>query len=169
MATMTFTLAITAAALALAVAMPAAGQDEGPQAKAPTIFVTGVMVTLPSNNVVPTLNTYPGANIRTWSDGWSQAVLTGGDSYEYCVSVASATASGTGSIAYKIVRGKTVIQTATVIDSFPVGSDGIWYYCAGYQQLPKSPGAANVVATFTNKPSSGSPEKASLSIKVLLK
>lgn len=164
-------LAHAAVAMALVAAMPAAGQDETFSAKTPAVFVTGIMASVPDpNGKVPTLDTYPGAGINTWSDGRAQAVLTGGDYYEYCVSVASGpTANGTGSIAYKITRGKTVIQTATAISSFTIGPDGIWYYCAGYHQLPKSPGAADLVGTLTYTPASGSPQKASLSIKVLLR
>jgi hypothetical protein len=166
---MKFALASVAAALALAAAISVDGQIEAARAAAaPSVFVTGIMATIPDpNKKVPTLDMYPGAGIPTWSDGRAQAVLIGGDTYEYCVSVASATASGTGSIAYKIVRGKTVIQTATVIDSFPVSSDGIWYYCAG-NQLPVSPGTAKLVGTFTYTPTGGKPETASLSIPVLL-
>jgi len=159
----------TAAALALAAAIPAAAQIDNARVAAPPVFVTGIMATVPDpNNKVPTLTTYPGAGINTWSDGWSQAVLIGGHVYDYCVSVASATASGTGSIAYKIVRGKTVIQSATVKTGIPVVSNGVWYYCAA-AQLPVSPGAASLVGTLTYTPTGGSPEKTSLSIRVLLK
>lgn len=160
----------TAAAFALAAAIPAAAQIDNARVAAPPVFVTGIMATIPDpNGKVPVLNAPAlGAGIQTWSDGWSLAVLTGGHVYEYCVSVASATASGTGSIAYKIVRGKTVIQSATVKTGIPVVSNGVWYYCAA-AQLPVSPGAASLVGTLTYTPTGGSPEKTSLSIRVLLK
>jgi hypothetical protein len=152
-----------------AVAAMAALISPAAEAASP-VFVTGIQATVPDpNGKVPAFNAVPGAGIETWSNGVAQAVLTGGQYYEYCISVASAKAKGTGSIVYQIVHGHTVVQSDTVIDTFPIGSQGVWYFCAGYHQLPASPGPANLVATLTYTPKNGgSPQQASLSVPVLL-
>lgn len=167
---MKIALANAALAMALVAAMPATAQDETARAKTPVALLTGIWVTIPDKNgKVPNYDDVPGSAIATFSDGFPQAFLTGGNYYEYCVTVASSnSAGGTGSIAYKITRGKTVIQTATVVSSFKIGPDGVWYWCAGYQQLPKSPGAATITATMTYTPTTGAPEKSTLSTKLLL-
>ncbi len=118
------------------------------------LFVTGVYANLPDpNGVLPAFNIVPGAGIPSWSSGLAQSVLTHGQSYEYCVSLASGTAVGKASVAYKITRGTAVIQSETFVkpSQYSVGSGGVWYYCAGYHVLPNSPGAATLtgVATFT--------------------
>ena len=61
--------------------------------------------------------------------------------------------SGSAKVSYKITRGSTVIQTATIITAaqFPVGPNGVWYLCSGHQVLPSSPGAALLTASVAYK------------------
>ena len=125
------------------------------------VVVTSVTASFPdSAQKVPALNAVPGAAIPTFSDGLAQGVLTHGQFYSYCVSLASATATGKATVSYRISRGATTIQAATIIPSskFSVSSNGIWYWCSGYKALPNSPGAANLsgtvafIATGATKP-----------------
>jgi hypothetical protein len=158
------------AGLALVAAASCVAGADSALAAAQKVFVTGILASFPDpNGKVPALDVVPGAGIDTWSDGLALGVLTANQYYEYCVSVASAKVKGTGSIVYAITRGHTVIQTDTVVDTFKMGNQGVWYFCAGYHQLPSSPGPASMVATLTYTPKNGDPpEQESLSIPVLL-
>jgi hypothetical protein len=150
------------AAFATMAAVPASAQ----------VFVTGITAAVPDpNGKVPAFNVVPGAGIATWSNGIAQAVLTGGQSYNYCVSAASAIASGKASLSFRILRGTEVIQSSTIIKEkdFKVGSNGTWYFCSGYLSLPDSPGAAKLTAIMNYTPSgSTTPLKVELSTPVLL-
>ena len=120
------------------------------------MLVTSITASFPDlAGKVPGFNLVPGAGIANWSIGLAQGVLTSGQQYNYCVSLASgsATASGSAKVSYKITRGSTVIQTATIITAaqFPVGPNGVWYLCSGHQVLPSSPGAALLTASVAYK------------------
>lgn len=111
------------------------------------VYATSIVATHPDpGGKVPAFNVVPGAEIATWSNGLAQAVLTHGQSYNYCVSLGSAVAKGSANVSFRITRGKTVIQSATIIAAkdFKVGPNGVWYYCSGYRVLPKSPGVATL-------------------------
>ena len=72
---------IILAAFATMAALPASAQ----------VFVTGITAAVPDPpGKVPAFNAVPGAGITTWSNGVAQAVLTAGQTYNYCVSAASA-------------------------------------------------------------------------------
>ena len=145
---MRLSVAATVTAFALAAAMPAHAQ----------LVVTGISATLPDpNNKVPAFNVVPGAGIPTWSNGLALYVLTHGQSYNYCVSLGSGTASGKAKVSFKIARGKTVIQSGTIIAAkdFPVSSDSVWYFCAGFHVLPNSPGAATLTGLAAYTPTGG--------------
>lgn len=119
------------------------------------VLTTSVTAFVPDpNNKVPAFNAVPGAGIVTWSTGLAQGVLVGGQSYTYCVSLATATVDGNASIAYRITRGSTVIQSAVLIaaQKFKLSSNSVYYYCSGYTALPKSPGAAVLTGIVTYKP-----------------
>jgi hypothetical protein len=150
------------AAFATLAALPASAQ----------VFITGITAAVPDpNGKVPAFNAVPGAGITTWSDGLAQAVLTGGQTYNYCASAASATAKGHASLSFKIQRGTELVQSGTIATQkqFTVGDNGNWYFCSGYTQLPDSPGAAVLTAILDYTPS-GSTEKTEvkLSVPVLL-
>jgi len=136
------------------------------------VFITSITAAVPDpNGKVPAFNAVPGAGIETWSNGVAQAALTGGQSYNYCASAASATAKGHASLMFKIERGAEVIQSATIVTpkEFAVGTNGTWYFCSGYLSLPDSPGAAKLTAIMNYTPSgSTTPQKVELSIPVLL-
>jgi hypothetical protein len=111
------------------------------------VYATSIVATHPDpEGKVPAFNVVPGAGIATWSNGLAQAVLTHGQYYNYCVSLGSAAAKGSANVSYRITRGKTVIQSATIITAkaFKVGPNGVWYYCSGYRVLPSSPGPATL-------------------------
>ena len=118
------------------------------------VLVTSITANFPdANGKVPAFNVVPGAAIPTWSTGFAQGVLTHGQAYEYCLSIASGNAKGKASVSFRISRGTTTIQSAVIIPAskYPVVANGIWYYCAGYKVLPTSPGPANltgIVAYF---------------------
>ena len=153
---------VVLAAFATMAAVPASAQ----------VFVTSITAAVPDpNGKVPAFNAVPGAGIETWSNGVAQGVLTGGQSYNYCVSAASATASGRASLLFKIARGSEVIQSGTIVKAkdFKIGSNGTWYFCSGYQSLPDSPGSAKLTAEMNYTPSgSTTPLRVELSIPVLL-
>ena len=153
---------IILAAFATMAALPASAQ----------VFVTGITAAVPDpNGKVPAFNAVPGAGITTWSNGVAQAVLTAGQTYNYCVSAASATASGSASLSFKIERGTEVIQSGTIIKAknFSIGSNGVWYFCSGYETLPDSPGAAKLTATMLYTPGGTTEtQKVELSIPVQL-
>ncbi len=139
---MRISMYISMAALGVAAVLPSVARAQ--------VYATSVTASFPdANGKVPAFNAVPGAAIPTWSNGLAQAVLTHGQAYNYCVSVGSGTASGNASVAFKIARGKTSIQSKTIIAAkdFPVGSNGIWYYCSGYLVLPSNPGAATLTGT----------------------
>jgi hypothetical protein len=111
------------------------------------VYVTSIVATHPDpEGKVPAFNVVPGSGIATWSNGLALAVLTHGQSYNYCVSLGSAVARGAAAVSYKITRPGVVIQSAIIIAAkdFKVGPNGIWYYCSGYKVLPKSPGPATL-------------------------
>ena len=115
------------------------------------VYVTGISATIPDpDGKVPAFNVVSGAGIPTWSDGLSQAVLVHGQTYDYCVSLASATADGSASVSFSIKRGKVVIQSATLVkaNKFQISSNGVWYWCAN-ETLPDSPGAATLTGTVS--------------------
>ena len=124
-----------------AIALPAHAQ----------LYVAAIIASNPDpNGKVPAFNAVSGAGIATFSDGFAQTVLTHDQSYEYCVQLASsATAQGAASVSYSIKRGKTVIQSDTIVKAkaYSVGPNGVWVYCSGYKTLPDSPGAATLTAT----------------------
>lgn len=136
------------------------------------VYVTSITASFPDPNTkVPAFNAVPGAGIPTWSIGLAQAVLVHGQSYNYCVSLASNTASGRASVAFKITRGKTVIQSATIVAAkdFILGNNGVWYLCPGYTTLPSSPGAAILTGTVVYKAAGATkPTDARLSVPILL-
>jgi len=155
-------MALAALVLAVAATVPARAQ----------VFVTSITAAIPDpNGKVPGFNLVAGAGIENWSNGVAQAVLTHGSSYNYCVSLASGAASGKASVTYKIARGKTVIQTGTIISAknFPVGPNSVWYLCSGYQVLPSSAGTATLTGTVDYTAAGSTKPKASkLSVPVLL-
>jgi hypothetical protein len=137
---MRLALALPVAALALAAALPAPAHAQ--------LYATGISASFPDpNGKVPAFNAVPGAGIQTWSIGYAQAVLVHGHAYNYCVSLGSGTATGKANIAYKITRGKTVIQTHSILKQLTIGSNGIWYECSGYTVVPNSPGPATLTGT----------------------
>jgi hypothetical protein len=141
---MALTVPVAALALASAAPLPARAQ----------VYVTGILATFPDpNGKVPALNAVPGAGIQTWSNGLAQAVLLHGQTYNYCIAIASATADGHASVAFKIARGKTIIQSGTILTAkqFQVGPNGVWDFCAGFHTLPSSPGAATLTGTVVYK------------------
>ena len=158
---MRFTTAAAAVSLALG-AVPATAQ----------VFVTSIIATNPDpNGKLPGGNLVADPNYPNWTNGYPQSVLVVGQSYEYCVSVASGRANGSASVAYAIVRGKTVIQQDTFIEpsQFPVGKGGVWYWCAGYHELPDSPGKATLEATVVYTPNGETTsQKSEISVPVLL-
>jgi uncharacterized protein GlcG (DUF336 family) len=132
-------IAMPLAALALA-ATPAKAQ----------LYVTGVSATFPDpNGKVPAFNAVAGAGIPTLSTGFSQAVLTHGQSYNFCVTLASAEASGEAQVSFSLKRGKTLIEGGVIIKrpDYKVGANGVWFYCSGYMTTPDSPGAAILTGT----------------------
>jgi len=153
---------IILAAFATMMAVPASAQ----------VFIASITAAVPDpNGKVPAFNAVPGAGIETWSNGVAQAVLTGGQSYNYCASAAAATASGRASLSFKIDRGTAVIQSATIVKpkDFRVGSNGVWYFCSGYLSLPDSPGAAKLTAIMVYTPTGTTEsQKVELSVPVLL-
>jgi len=137
------------------------------------MFVTSITAAIPDPaGKVPAFNVVPGAEIETWSNGLANAVLTHGQYYNYCISIASAIANGKADVTFKIARGATNIQSGTIIaaNKFSVGANSIWYYCSGYTLLPKSPGAATLsgIVSYTAKDSS-TPVVSKLEVPVLLK
>ncbi len=131
-----------AAVFGAVLAMGAAAQAQ--------VVVTSVTASFPDGGgKVPAFNVVPGAEIPTWSIGLAQGVLAHGQSYNYCVSLASANVKGKASVSFRISRGTTTIQSAVIIPAskFSVGPNGVWYYCSGYKALPNSPGAANLTGT----------------------
>jgi hypothetical protein len=150
------------AAFATMVAMPASAQ----------VFITSITAAVPDpNGKVPAFNAVPGAGIETWSNGVAQAVLTAGQSYNYCVSAASATASGKASLSFRIIQGANVIKSATIVTAkdFKIGSNGAWYFCSGYLGTPVSPGAAKLTAIMIYTPTGATEsQKVELSVPVLL-
>jgi hypothetical protein len=117
---------LSVAALGLAtVALPARAQ----------LFLTSITAAVPDpNDKVPGFNKVTGSGIENWSNGVAQAVLVHGQEYNYCVSLASATAEGKAEVGYKITQGATDVQSGTIITAknFSIGSDSIWYFCSGY-------------------------------------
>ena len=114
------------------------------------LLVTSVTASFPDpNGKLPGFNLVPGAGISNWSMGVAQGVLTHGQSYNYCVSLASGNNTGKATVSFKISRGSTIIQSATIIKAaqYPVGPFGTWYFCSGYKALPSNPGAATLTAT----------------------
>ncbi len=158
---MRLALALPMAALALA-ASPAKAQ----------VYVTGIAATIPDPNTkVPAFNAVPGAGIPTWSNGLSQAVLTHGQAYNYCVSLASANTKGNGQVSFSLKRGSTLIQSHIIVKKadYSIGPYGVWYYCSGYLTMPDSPGAATLTGTVSYL-ASGATKSATahLSVKVLI-
>ncbi len=155
-------LAVSALALAALTALPAHAQ----------VYVTSITASFPDPNTkVPAFNVVPGAGIPTWSIGLAQAVLVHGQSYNYCVSLGSNTASGKASVAFKITRGSTIIQSATIIAAkdFNVSNNGVWYLCSGYTALPSSPGAATLTGTVAYTATGATkPTDSKLSVPILL-
>jgi len=137
------------------------------------VYATSIVATHPDpDGKVPAFNVVPGAGIPTWSNGLAQAVLTHGQSYNYCVSLGSAAAKGSADVSFRITRGKTVIQSATIITAkdFKVGPNGIWYYCSGYRVLPKSPGAATLTGIVGYKATGSTvPTNSVVNVAVLLR
>jgi hypothetical protein len=140
------------AALALAATAPVAAQAQ--------VYVTSIIAVFPDpNGKVPTFNGVPGAGIPTWANGLAQAVLTHGTTYNYCLSIGTGTAVGKASVVFRIVRGKTILQSGTILteSQFSVVSNAVYYECAGFHTAPDSPGAAallgivNFVAKGTTK------------------
>ena len=118
------------------------------------MYATSITATHPdANGKVPAFNVVSGAGIPTWSNGLAQAVLTHGQYYDYCVSLGSAAARGSAEVSFRVTRGKAVIQSAVIIKAkdFKVGPNGVWYYCSGYLQLPKSPGVATLTGIVSYK------------------
>jgi hypothetical protein len=139
--TMRSTATLTSAVLALGLAATSASAQ---------IYVTSITASFPDpNGKVPVLDGVPGAGVDNWAMGLAQGVLTHGQTYNYCVSLASATADGNVELDFKIKRGSTDIQGGTILayKDFKVGSGGVWYECAGYHTLPDSPGPATLNAT----------------------
>jgi hypothetical protein len=137
------------------------------------VYATSITATHPDpDGKVPAFNVVPGSGIATWSNGLAQAVLTHGQSYNYCVSLGSAAARGSADVSYRITRGKTVIQSATIITAkdFKVGPNGVWYYCSGYRVLPKNAGLATLTG-IVGYIASGSmvPTNSVVSVDVLLR
>jgi hypothetical protein len=136
------------------------------------LYITSITAAVPDpNSKVPAFNAVPGAGITTFSNGLAQAVLTGGNQYNYCVSLASATASGNAAVSFKIAKGTDIVQTGTIIKAknFSVSNNSIWYYCSGLTTLPSSPGAAKLTASAVYTPTGGGPsQKVELSVPVLL-
>ncbi len=155
---------VPAAALALVAALPAPARAQ--------LYVTSITASFPDpNNKVPAFNVVPGAGIQTWSIGLAQAVLVHGQAYNYCASLGSGPVGGKASVAYKITRGSTVIQSATIITAkqFPVVANGIWYFCAGFHALPNNPGAATLIGSAAFTASTGGKAKVSkISVPILL-
>jgi hypothetical protein len=138
-------IALTALAIAVA---PVAAQAQ--------VYVTSIIAVFPDpDGKVPAFNVVPGAGIPTWSNGLAQAVLTHGVTYNYCMSIGTGTANGKASVAFRIVRGQTVLQSGTILtaNQFTLTSNGVWYLCAGFHQAPNSPGAANLlgIVNYTAK------------------
>ncbi len=130
-------IAISLAGVAAVAALPVQAQ----------VYATSVVAAIPDpGGKVPAFNAVPGAGETTWSNGLAQGVLVHGQSYNYCVSIGSGTAKGSATVSFKISRGKSVIQSDTIIKSskFTVGGDSVWYYCSGYMVLPDSPGPATL-------------------------
>ena len=87
------------------------------------------------------------------------------------MSLASGTANGKASVTYKIARGKTVIQSGTIITAknLPIGPNGTWYLCSGYQVLPSSAGTATLTGTVGYIASGMTkPKLSKLSVPILL-
>jgi hypothetical protein len=130
------------------------------------VYATSVTAAEPDGaGKVPAFNAVPGAAIPSWSNGLAQGVLTHGQLYNYCVSLASGAAKGTATVSFRIVRSGKVLQSKTIIAAkdFKVGANGIWYYCSGYLPLPTSPGVAQLVGEVTYK---GTTAKAAVSSQV---
>ena len=122
------------------------------------LLVTSVTASFPDpNGKLPGFNLVPGAGIPSWSIGLAQGVLTSGQSYNYCVSLASGNDTGKATVSFKLARGSTVIQSHTIIKAsqYSVGPYGVWYFCSGYMALPNSPGAATLSATAAFTAGSG--------------
>jgi hypothetical protein len=154
--------ALSASALVAAASAPAQAQ----------VYATSITAAFPDpNGKVPGFNLVQGAGITNWSNGVAQAALTHGQPYNYCASVGSGTANGKAKVAFKIARGSTVIQTATIISAknFTVGSNGVWYFCSGYLALPNSPGTATLTGIVSYYASgSKKPVNSTTSVSVLL-
>jgi uncharacterized protein GlcG (DUF336 family) len=132
-------IALPLAAMALAAA-PAKAQ----------LYVTGVTATFPDpNGKVPAFNAVPGAGIPTVSNGFAQAVLTHGQSYNYCVTLASADTQGKAQVGFSLKRGATVIQSHVIVKeaNYAVSPNGVWLYCSGYLAVPDSPGKATLTGS----------------------
>lgn len=111
------------------------------------VLPTSVTASFPDpNGKVPGFNLVPGAGITNWSNSLALAVLTHGNSYNYCVSLGSGNSTGKATVSFKLTRGTTVIQSKVIIPAskFSVGPNGVWYFCSGYLQLPSSPGPATL-------------------------
>ena len=129
---MRLVFALPIAALALA-ASPARAQ----------LYVTGVTATIPDpNGKVPAFNAVPGAGIATLSTGFAQAVLIHGNSYNYCVTLASADTNGKGQVSFSLKRGAAVILSDIIIkrSGYTVSPNGVWFYCSGYIGRARQPG-----------------------------
>lgn len=154
--------AFCGAALAFAVTPPAHAQ----------VYVTSVTASFPDpNGKLPAFNVVPGAGIPSWSIGLAQAVLTQGQSYNYCVSLGTATANGKAAVSYKITQGSTVVQTHVIItgSKFSVGSNGVYYLCSGYYALPSSPGPATLTGSVSYLPKGATtPTVSKISAAILL-
>ena len=130
------------AALALCASLSAQAQ----------VVPTSVTAASPDpNGKVPGFNLVPGAGIANWANGLAQAVLVHGNYYNFCVSLASATANGQATVSYAVMRGKARLLSKVIIkgSQLPVGSDSVWYFCSGYTQIPNSPGNATLVGTVS--------------------
>ncbi len=136
------------------------------------VYVTSVTAALPDPaGKVPAFNAVPGSGIPNWANGLAHAVLTHGQAYNYCVSLASAAADGSATVLFKLSRGRTVIQTHRIVEArnFKIGPNGIWYLCSGYLVLPSNAGAAVLWGQVQYTPTGADkPIYSSLSVPVLL-
>jgi hypothetical protein len=165
------------AALTLAVGLcQAAGAQEYsasvPETATAQVYVTSIIAVFPDpEGKVPSFNSVPGAGIPTWSNGLAQAVLKHGVSYNYCLSIATGKAEGKASVSFRIARGAKVLQSGVILTAsqFSVGSNGVWYECAGFHKAPRSPGAASLIGIVTYTGTGATkPLVSKLSVPILL-
>ncbi len=122
------------------------------------VYATSVTAAVPDpNGKVPGFNKVPGSAIENWANGVAQMVLTGGQTYNFCVSLGSAKANGAAGVSWTLSRKANIIQNGTIVapGGLPVGPNGVWYLCSGYTALNSNPGKAVLTGIVTYTPTGG--------------